>query len=48
MAITNYERVTKAMDLLKDGLRPFVEKELEAHYGKYWVTKRSLKAGSRI
>lgn len=39
MAITNYERVTKAMDLLKNGLRPFVERELEAYYGKYWVTK---------
>jgi len=39
MAITNYERVAKAMNLLKDGLRPFVERELEAHHGKYWVTK---------
>ena len=30
MAITNYERVGKALDLLKDGLRPFVERELKA------------------
>jgi hypothetical protein len=39
MAITNFERVGKAMELLKSGLRPFVERELEAAYGKYWVTK---------
>ena len=39
MAITNYERVTKALDLLKDGLRSFIERELEAYHGKYWVTK---------
>jgi predicted AAA+ superfamily ATPase len=28
MAITNHERVGKAMDLLKEGLAPFVEREL--------------------
>ena len=39
MATTNYDRVSKAMDLLKNGLRPFIERELEAHHGKYWVTK---------
>lgn len=40
MAITNYDRVTKAMDLLRQGLHPFVERELYAHYGdKYWITK---------
>ena len=38
MAITNYERVGKALELLRDGLRPFVARELEAKYGKYWVT----------
>ena len=27
MAITNNERVGKALDLLKDGLGPFVERE---------------------
>jgi len=36
MATTNYERVGRALDLLKDGLRPFVEREFEAHYGKGW------------
>ena len=27
MAITNHERVGKALDLLRDGLAPFVERE---------------------
>src|SRR3990170_2962325 len=39
MAITNQERVGKALDLLRDGLRPFVERELRAHLGKYWITQ---------
>ena len=38
MAITNYERVGKALELLRDGLRPFVARELESKYGKYWIT----------
>ena len=38
MAITNYERVGKALELLKDGLRPFVARELEARHGRYWIT----------
>ncbi len=38
MAITNRERVGKAMDLLSEGLKPFVERELLAERGKYWVT----------
>lgn len=32
MAITNHERVGKAMDLLKQGLAPFVERELKSIY----------------
>jgi predicted AAA+ superfamily ATPase len=32
MAITNHERVGKAMDLLKQGLAPFVERELKSSY----------------
>ena len=32
MAITNHERVGKAMDLLKDGLAPFVEREMKAQH----------------
>lgn len=36
MAITNHERVGKALDLLKDGLRPFIERELKAQYQQGW------------
>src|SRR5436309_3347148 len=32
MATTNYERVGKAMDLLKQGLGPFVEREFKNSY----------------
>lgn len=44
MAITNYERVGKALNLLKDGLRPFVERELKAQYQQSWFeeSKASL------
>lgn len=38
MAITNYERIGKALELLRDGLKPYVSRELEAKHGKYWVT----------
>ena len=37
MAITNYDRVGKAMELLKDGLTPFVERELKAQYAQQWI-----------
>ena len=33
MATTNRERVGKAMDLLRDGLGPFVEREFRNAYG---------------
>ncbi len=36
MAITNHERVGKALNLLKDGLRPFVERELKSQYQQGW------------
>ena len=39
MAITNYERVGKSLELLREGLRPFVERELSAKYDKYWIIK---------
>lgn len=45
MAITNTERVGKAMDLLREGLQPFVERELKTEYGEQtWFeeTKRTL------
>src|SRR5262245_41865756 len=36
MAISNHERVGKALELLKNGLRPFVERELKAAHGGRW------------
>lgn len=36
MAITNQERVGKAMEQLRDGLRPFLERELQARLGGHW------------
>ncbi len=36
MAITNQERVGKALDLLKEGLRPFVERELKSQHAQLW------------
>jgi hypothetical protein len=36
MAVTNHERVGKALDLLKDGLVPFVERELKAQHAQKW------------
>lgn len=36
MSISNHERVSKALELLKKGLRPFVEREMESKHGKFW------------
>ncbi|MBU1235382.1 MAG: DUF499 domain-containing protein [Gammaproteobacteria bacterium] len=36
MAITNHERVGKTLDLLRDGLRPFIERELKSQYQQGW------------
>jgi predicted AAA+ superfamily ATPase len=36
MAITNHERIAKALDLLKDGLQPFVEREMKAQHAQRW------------
>jgi hypothetical protein len=37
MALSNHERIGKALDLLNAGLRPFVERELQAAYSKDWL-----------
>ncbi|CUS37815.1 Swt1 family HEPN domain-containing protein [Candidatus Nitrospira nitrificans] len=37
MAITNHERVGKMLDLLRDGLQPFLERELKAQYQQLWL-----------
>jgi hypothetical protein len=36
MAITNRDRVGKALETLGDGLAPFVERELKAVLGAKW------------
>lgn len=36
MALTNRERIVKALDILREGLRPFVERELRARLGDAW------------
>jgi hypothetical protein len=45
MAVTNHERVGKALDLLKDGLAPFVERELKADFG--WGCAVVVRVGAR-
>jgi hypothetical protein len=36
MAISNHERVGKSLELLKDGLRPYVEREMKAQHAQLW------------
>lgn len=36
MAITNHERVGKTLELLRDGLKPFVERELKSQHAQGW------------
>jgi hypothetical protein len=43
MAISNRERVTKGLELLRAGLLPFVEQELKEHLGGYWFEEVSSK-----
>jgi predicted AAA+ superfamily ATPase len=39
MAITNQERIGKALDRLKTGLRPFVEREMKSKFGAKWTSE---------
>ena len=39
MAVSKHERVDKAMNLLKEGLTRFAEREIASSYGKYWITR---------
>lgn len=39
MAVSNHERVGKALELLNVGLRPFVAREMEAVYGDDWQAR---------
>jgi hypothetical protein len=38
MAKTNHARVGEALELLNEGLKPFVERELQVAYGEDWQT----------
>lgn len=38
MATTNYDRIGRALELLRQGLKPFIDREMEAALGKYWLT----------
>jgi len=42
MAQSNLERIGKALELLNEGLKPFVERELRAAYGENWIAKAGL------
>jgi len=49
MATTNHERVGKALDKLKEGLRPFIERELKARYGANWPSElKTLLSDTRL
>jgi HEPN superfamily Swt1-like protein len=49
MAITNHERVGKAMELLKTGLAPFVEREFQNLYaGRALAEARRLQGEDRL
>lgn len=39
MALTNADRVGKALELLNKGLQPFVEREMQAVYGERWLAE---------
>ncbi|MGI8424432.1 MAG: DUF499 domain-containing protein [Chloroflexota bacterium] len=39
MAMSNRDRVRKALDLLKEGLAPFVEREMQRKFGAGWMTQ---------
>src|SRR5579884_101764 len=36
MAQSNHERIGRALDILNKGLKPFVEREMQAKYGPRW------------
>jgi hypothetical protein len=41
MAISNHERVGRALNLLRDGLYPYIEREMKSQYGKHWLVRAS-------
>jgi hypothetical protein len=47
MAITNQERIGKALDLLRQGLQPFIERELQNQYYASGATNGRTRSRSR-
>lgn len=43
MAVTNHERVGRALTLLRDGIRPELEKAFRAMFGNAWVNELNAK-----
>jgi len=43
MAISNRERVAKGLDYLREGLTPFVQRELNKHIGGFWYEELKTK-----
>ncbi len=41
MAISNHERVGRALNLLRDGLYPYIEREMKAIHGDRWIVAAS-------
>jgi predicted AAA+ superfamily ATPase len=41
MAISNHERVGRALNLLRDGLYPYIEREMKAIHGDRWILAAS-------
>ncbi len=46
MALSNRQRVEKALDFMRDGLTPFVKREMESCYGDKWL-QEAAKSVSR-
>jgi uncharacterized protein len=46
MAIANRDRVGRALELLREGLYPFVERELKAKHGDKWFSEAKSALGS--
>ncbi|HEY8952609.1 MAG TPA: Swt1 family HEPN domain-containing protein, partial [Candidatus Dormibacteraeota bacterium] len=48
MALSNHERVGKALELVRDGLRPFVEREVKAHGGRWPEVAETILSDTRL
>ena len=48
MAISNNERIRKALEAFKEGMVPFAEQRFKQAYGKQWVEDLADKIGSKL